>query len=126
MKPSFTRLNTSNGVIHHPSPSTPASLSPFSESLEYEKTEVSGIVLDTPSTCGEDIRGLAAGTETVSERPVVPSGPADWEARKQTIWELYMDQNMILNEVIEIMLTKHKFKATYLEHLDPTKETSRR
>ncbi|KAK3903687.1 Clr5 domain-containing protein [Staphylotrichum tortipilum] len=45
-------------------------------------------------------------------RPMVPTSSSDWEARKQTIRELYMDQNMILNEVIDIMLTKHKFKAT--------------
>ncbi len=43
---------------------------------------------------------------------MVPTCAGDWESRKRTIGELYMDQNMILNEVIEIMLTKYKFKAT--------------
>jgi len=57
----------------------------------------------------------AAGTATpdpLPTRPMVPTSSSDWEVRKQTIRELYMDQNMILNEVIDIMLTKHKFKAT--------------
>ncbi|KAK4140123.1 uncharacterized protein C8A04DRAFT_40138 [Dichotomopilus funicola] len=51
-------------------------------------------------------------SKTPPERPIVPTSPGDWEAKKQIIRELYMDQNMILNEVMEIMVTKHKFKAT--------------
>ena len=43
---------------------------------------------------------------------MVPTGATDWESRKHIIRDLYMDQNMILNEVIEIMIAKYKFKAT--------------
>jgi hypothetical protein len=50
------------------------------------------------------------------ERPLVPSCAADWEARKHIIQDLYMDKNLILNEVIGIMLKKHKFKATYVSN----------
>lgn len=46
------------------------------------------------------------------ERIVVPSSPADWEAKKDIIGELYMTQNLILNDVIKIMCTQHHFKAT--------------
>lgn len=55
---------------------------------------------------------VPATPDPVPSRPMVPTSSSDWESRKQTIRELYMDQNMILNEVIDIMLTKHKFKAT--------------
>lgn len=48
------------------------------------------------------------------ERLVVPGNPADWEARKHIIQGLYMDRNLILNEVIDIMLRKYQFKATYV------------
>ena len=58
---------------------------------------------------GQDV---AATAETLTERPMVPTNASDWESRKQIIRELYMEQNMILNEVIEIMITKYKFKAT--------------
>ncbi|AEO64862.1 uncharacterized protein THITE_2020004, partial [Thermothielavioides terrestris NRRL 8126] len=54
----------------------------------------------------------ASATEPAPERPMVPTSAADWESKKPIIRKLYMDQNLILNEVIEIMLKKHKFKAT--------------
>ncbi|KAK5656051.1 hypothetical protein OQA88_5190 [Cercophora sp. LCS_1] len=47
-----------------------------------------------------------------ADRPTVPSSPADWEAKKEIIGSLYMTQNLILNDVMKIMLTEHKFKAT--------------
>lgn len=46
------------------------------------------------------------------ERPTVPSSSADWEAKKEIIGELYMTQNLILNDVMKIMYSQHKFKAT--------------
>jgi hypothetical protein len=46
------------------------------------------------------------------ERPLVPTSSTDWEARKEVIGELYMSQNLILNDVMKIMLSRHKFKAT--------------
>ena len=50
--------------------------------------------------------------ERPPERPMVPTSASDWETKKQIIRELYMEQNMILNEVIDIMISKYKFKAT--------------
>src|SRR5689334_17554950 len=49
-----------------------------------------------------------------ADRPTVPSSPADWEAKKEIIASLYMTQNLILNDVMKIMLTEHKFKATFV------------
>ncbi|KAK1758030.1 hypothetical protein QBC47DRAFT_294217 [Echria macrotheca] len=46
------------------------------------------------------------------ERPIIPTSSADWEAKKDIIGELYMTQNLILNDVMKIMYTQHKFKAT--------------
>lgn len=48
------------------------------------------------------------------KRPIVPTNPRDWESKKHIIRELYMNQNKILNEVIDIMISKHSFKATYV------------
>ena len=47
-----------------------------------------------------------------TDRPIVPTCAADWEAKKDVIRELYMEKNMVLNEVIAIMQEKYKFKAT--------------
>ncbi|KAK4102303.1 hypothetical protein N658DRAFT_423852, partial [Parathielavia hyrcaniae] len=88
---------------------TPASVSQPTESVEFHDSKTART---TPSVNHDEFQGTASGTQPVPERPLVPSSQADWEARKQMIRELYMNQNMILNEVIEIMLTKHKFKAT--------------
>jgi hypothetical protein len=60
----------------------------------------------------EGDQDAAVVAEPLPERPMVPTSAIDWESRKQIIRGLYMDQNMILNEVIEIMITKYKFKAT--------------
>ena len=49
-----------------------------------------------------------------SERLLVPKCSADWEAKKAIIKELYIDQNLILNDVINIMQSAHHFKATYV------------
>lgn len=46
-------------------------------------------------------------------RALVPTCSADWEAKKSIIKELYMGQNLILNDVVEIMQSVHNFKATY-------------
>lgn len=47
------------------------------------------------------------------ERPLIPTNSADWEAKKEVIKELYMTQNLILNDVMQIMVSEHRFKATY-------------
>ena len=56
-------------------------------------------------------------SHTLPERPLVPTCPADWEANKDIIYDLYMNKNFILNDVVEIMLSTHRFKATYASHL---------
>ncbi|KAJ4298345.1 hypothetical protein N0V88_003374 [Collariella sp. IMI 366227] len=43
---------------------------------------------------------------------MIPASAADWEEKKEIIRELYMEQNIILNEVINIMVTKYRFRAT--------------
>lgn len=60
-------------------------------------------------------QGAVAAAEPSPERPLVPSSAADWEARKHIIKDLYMDKNLILNHVIEIMIARHSFKATYVD-----------
>jgi hypothetical protein len=54
----------------------------------------------------------AAGSPTTT----VLQGPAprseDWEASKAAIKGLYMDQNLNLNEVVDIMKESHNFRAT--------------
>ncbi len=64
------------------------------------------------TTNPENCQALIAAPGLLPDRPMVPACAGDWESRKRTIEELYMDQNMILNEVIQIMQTKYKFKAT--------------
>ena len=54
--------------------------------------------------------------EGSSERPLVPTNAADWEAKKDIIQELYMNKNLILNDVVNIMLSTHSFKATYVHY----------
>lgn len=66
----------------------------------------------TSSTGSESSRETISSVESPPKKPLVPTGQADWESRKNIIRELYMDQNLILNEVMEIMLKKHNFKAT--------------
>ena len=70
------------------------------------------LIPEASSTRPENVQALNPAPDLLSGRPMVPTCAGDWESRKRTIGELYMDQNMILNEVIEIMLTKYKFKAT--------------
>ncbi|KAH6628857.1 Clr5 domain-containing protein, partial [Chaetomium tenue] len=66
-----------------------------------------------PSQCyPEGYQVAVSAVGRLPERPIVPTSASDWEAKKQIIRELYMDQNMILNEVIDIMILKYKFKAT--------------
>ncbi|KAK4233936.1 hypothetical protein C8A03DRAFT_19079 [Achaetomium macrosporum] len=82
------------------------------ESTETARPAASRTTLETSSTGTEPDQDGVPVAEPLADRPMVPTTPADWESKKQIIRELYMDQNKILNEVIEIMITKHKFKAT--------------
>ncbi|KAK4227404.1 hypothetical protein QBC38DRAFT_364390 [Podospora fimiseda] len=56
----------------------------------------------------------AGGAESAAqaEKPLVPTSAADWEAKKDIIQQLYMEKNLILNDVMDIMTKDHKFKAT--------------
>jgi hypothetical protein len=65
-----------------------------------------------PSKAQHDPLDAVPNAKLLANRPMVPTSAADWDAKKEIIRELYMNQNMILNEVIDIMITKHKFKAT--------------
>ncbi|KAK4663705.1 hypothetical protein QC763_610780 [Podospora pseudopauciseta] len=58
------------------------------------------------------MQGNPTNTGAPPEKPLVPSSTADWEAKKDVIRQLYMDENRILNEVIDIMHRVHRFKAT--------------
>ncbi|KAK3372246.1 hypothetical protein B0H63DRAFT_496834 [Podospora didyma] len=50
--------------------------------------------------------------ELPPEKPLIPASALDWEAKKDLVFKYYMQQNLILNDVIEIMQRKHNFKAT--------------
>lgn len=62
---------------------------------------------------GQPVTRATPTNNTLPERPLVPTCPADWEAKKDIIYDLYMNKNFILNDVVEIMLSTHRFKATY-------------
>jgi hypothetical protein len=96
------------------------------ESTEAAKSAAFEGTLKTSSTRTETGQDGVRVAEPLPERPMVPTSAADWESKKQIIWELYMDQNKTLTEVIQIMITKHKFKATYVsaESLRPRSRTT--
>ncbi|KAK3695789.1 hypothetical protein B0T22DRAFT_534551 [Podospora appendiculata] len=54
----------------------------------------------------------ASANPVLGERPLVPTSYADWEAKREVIYELYINKNLILNDVIDIMLSTQNFKAT--------------
>ncbi|KAK4041499.1 hypothetical protein C8A01DRAFT_45350 [Parachaetomium inaequale] len=84
----------------------------LSESVKPLNIQTTIMMPDTlPTGLGGDQDAIVVA-EPLPERPMVPTSAIDWESRKQIIRGLYMDQNMILNEVIDIMITKYKFKAT--------------
>ncbi|KAK3988437.1 hypothetical protein QBC44DRAFT_243684 [Cladorrhinum sp. PSN332] len=56
--------------------------------------------------------GTGVETQAAVEKPLVPTSAADWEAKKDIIQQLYMERNIILNDVIDIMIKEHRFKAT--------------
>ena len=83
-------------------------LNEFAESLRPRAS----VIPEESHTHPEFDQNVVSVVERPPERPTVPTSASDWEAKKQIIRELYMDQNMILNEVIDIMTAKYKFKAT--------------
>ncbi|KAK3695719.1 Clr5 domain-containing protein [Podospora appendiculata] len=67
--------------------------------------------------CLAAVESLVAGShhgETDNIRSVLltPAKPADWETVKSVIEDLYIDRNVRLKDVIEIMQTVYKFRAT--------------
>ena len=83
--------------------------------LSFPKPPESLTPKTVPNTSPSQLKSdQDAVAEPFPERARLPTGSADWEAKKEIIREHYMEKNMILNEVMEIMLTKHKFKATYV------------
>ncbi|KAK0654962.1 Clr5 domain-containing protein, partial [Cercophora newfieldiana] len=93
-------------------PSSPDESSDFSLQLAFPTSPRSDYSNgesppSSPPSHDDDVPDLLS-----QDRPTVPTSSTDWEAKKDVIMELYMTQNLILNDVIQIMLSKHKFKAT--------------
>ncbi|KAH8880239.1 hypothetical protein GQ53DRAFT_833404 [Thozetella sp. PMI_491] len=74
--------------------------------------------LDSPEVKAREARDLpdsdlsSAETGTPESRPLVPTNQAHWESQKTNIEKLYVQKNLILKNVIDIMLEEHNFKAT--------------
>jgi hypothetical protein len=103
--------NAKGGVVLQSEISTPPESLMSNEPVESLRSRASGMP-DTSLTHPEVGQNVVSVIERPLERPMVPTSASDWETKKQIIRELYMEQNMILNEVIDIMITKYKFKAT--------------
>ncbi|KAK3489551.1 uncharacterized protein B0T23DRAFT_431000 [Neurospora hispaniola] len=87
--------------------------SPTSTSSHHSQNHHHVAYLSTEQQQQEQTVTRATPTNhTLPERPLVPTCPADWEAKKDIIYDLYMNKNFILNDVVEIMLSTHRFKAT--------------
>jgi hypothetical protein len=69
--------------------------------------------MSTPSPDGTTTTSASSSSEglPLQEPPSVSPAPLDWEAHKQVIKDLYMGQNLNLNEVVEKMRT-YNFHAT--------------
>ncbi|KAK3396616.1 hypothetical protein B0T20DRAFT_502094 [Sordaria brevicollis] len=91
---------------HHSPTSTASHHSQVQHNGAYPTTE------QQQQQQGQAVTRAAHTNNTLPERPLVPTCPADWEAKKDIIYDLYMNKNFILNDVVEIMLTTHRFKAT--------------
>jgi hypothetical protein len=103
--------NAKGGVVLQSEISTPPDSLMSNEPVEFLRSRASGMP-DTSHTRREVGQNVVSVIERPLERPMVPTSASDWETKKQIIRELYLEQNMILNEVIDIMITKYKFKAT--------------
>ena len=54
----------------------------------------------------------SSGSTMGASRATVPRSPAEWEAVKPIIEDLYFVQNIRVQDVAEIMMRVHRFKAT--------------
>lgn len=110
--------DSSSGPDDSSSPHSPSHHSPTSTSSHHSQNHHHVAYLSTERQQQEQTVTSATPTShTLPERPLVPTCPADWEAKKDIIYDLYMNKNFILNDVVEIMLSSHRFKATYASHL---------
>lgn len=75
-----------------------------------------GQVSQTAST--RDINDLLTSGRDASKRfqPVRYATEQDWAMHKTEIQRLYMDEELSLKEVMQIMNEKHDFRATYSPH----------
>lgn len=109
-EPWLTATNINTSVMALSAASTPLWL-PMEPATTLKHHESNGNP-ETPATTAANANDPVTVAALMPARPLVPTCASDWESRKRIIRELYMDQNMILNEVIEIMIDKYKFKAT--------------
>ena len=70
-------------------------------------------VMSTPSPDGTTSTSASSSSDRppLHDPPAAAPAPLDWEAHKQVIKDLYMGQNLNLNEVVERMRT-YNFHAT--------------
>ncbi|KAK3331391.1 hypothetical protein B0H66DRAFT_469031 [Apodospora peruviana] len=100
-------------VLSSPPPLPSLPVSPDAPDLAVVSSAPIQLSLPTPSFGENGASGLSTAISDVSpERPLVPTSAADWESKKAIIQELYMNKNLILNDVVDIMLSTHNFKAT--------------
>ncbi|KAM7215328.1 hypothetical protein V8F06_009285 [Rhypophila decipiens] len=101
-------------INHKSSPISVVPLRPSSP-LSPEPIPVSAppcTEVPVPSYAEDDSAAAVAHPDITPERPLVPTNAADWEVKKDIIQDLYMNKNLILNDVVNIMLQTHNFKAT--------------
>ncbi|OHW94350.1 n1-acetylpolyamine oxidase [Colletotrichum incanum] len=56
---------------------------------------------------------ITAVTHTIGRPPVPrPESQRDWDTKKETIRRLYLDENLPLRDIIDIMSKVHSFSAT--------------
>jgi hypothetical protein len=88
---------------------TPAS--PASASVDREK----GMITSGVRSVWRDLQTLSPASssalESTQEHPLNPKNGADWEFVKPLIEELYIQNNVRLKDVIDIMRTKYNFEA---------------
>lgn len=108
--------DSSSGSDERSSSQSHSHHSPLSTASHHSQNHHNGVYPTTEQQQqqqGQPVTKATPTNNTLPERPLVPTCPADWEAKKDIIYDLYMNKNFILNDVVEIMLSTHRFKATY-------------
>ncbi|KAK3331487.1 hypothetical protein B0H66DRAFT_546650 [Apodospora peruviana] len=88
--------------------SSDAATSPLATSLPHRRRRQSS----SPATTELEPITVVAGPGSERTHVVIPTKPADWESVKGVIEELYLDKNVRLKDVMEIMQAAYKFRAT--------------